>query len=255
MAVQTSDLRRFAARLVGLIPGLVLLASCVPLSIPAALQESGKSVAVVCMVGELVTVTRVLPFGAPELATLDMDGLIRKTVNQAFASQVAANHPNWTIRHLNYDRDFDNTRLYKVKSASAFGYEETRKEVAAFMQKHGLDAAFLVFETAWEGLETRYPGIGAILVGVPGYLGGASTVSRLDVHSSLLIVGVDAQGNIISRGDLTGLIGAKTFDKTQDRFSFNVAENLQPPRVELVRKAVVSSVAEVLTIQFKRMGV
>lgn len=229
-----------------------------PLSIPSSLEGASKRVAVISLVSEDVRVTRTGILKS-EVAYLDMNGQIRKSIDGVFASQVAVKHPTWVVQSLNYDRDLRYSRLRAAAMARTFAltsYEEgIRAEVSEMMRAKNLDAAFLVFETAYEGLETRYPGVGVTLVGVPGIPASLSQVSQLDVHCTLLVLVVDSQGNIVARGDLTGMYGAETFDRNRERFSYNIAENLESPRVEFMRAWVVKAVTENMKRQFGRLGV
>lgn len=253
MPVLEEKKRRWTASLVTLMFGMLLVGGC---AVPASLDGQAKRVAVISLVSEEVRVTRVATFAATEAVTLDMEGKLRQTIHQVFASRVATGQPKWTIESLDYDKDLNYGHLRAAAMAGGFSYMEgIRKQIVPIMQAKKLDAVFLVFETAQEGLETRYRGVGAQLIAVPGYLGGVSTVSRLDVHSSLFILGMDEKGDQITHADLTGLIGTKTWDRTKDRYSFETAENLKSPRVEFLRAAVVSSVTEVVSVELKRMGI
>lgn len=236
----------------------LLLVGCVPLSIPKSLDGAGKRVAVISLVSEDVRVTRTGPLTS-EVVYLDMGGQIRKTIEGVFASQIATTHPTWVVESVNYDRDVRYGQLRGAAMTRTFtlsSYEEKiRAEVSDVMRTRKLDAVLLVVETAYEGLETRYPGIGVALVGVPGIPASASTVSHAEAHCTLLVLVVDGQGNILARGDSSGMYGPKTFDKNRGRFSYNIAENLEPPRVDFLRAGVVYVLTDNLKRQFERLGI
>jgi len=121
------------------------------------------------------------------------------------------------------------------------GKERMRAEVSQLARAKKLDAVILVAETAYEGLETRYPGIGVMLVGVVGVAGAKSIVSEANVHCTVHFVIADAEGNITTWSDASGMYGARIFDRNPARFSYNLAENLDPPRADLIRSAVIET--------------
>jgi hypothetical protein len=113
----------------------------------------------------------------------------------------------------------------------------------------------LVIETAHEDLTRTFPGVGVILVGVPGISTSASIVSQADVHCTLVVFVVDSQGSVVTIGDRSGMQGAKTFDRNRGSFSYSVAENLKPPFADRLRAGVTQCLADNLKRQFDRMGI
>jgi hypothetical protein len=238
--------------------GALLLSSCTMLSIPQSLEGPGKRVAVMSLVREDVRVTRTGGL-SQEVVYLDMDGQIRRTIEEVFASQLAATRPTWVIEPLNYDRDLRFSQRPGAEKARFFtlsGYEDRFKaEVTAVIRSKNLDAALLVIETAHEDLTRTFPGVGVILVGVPGISSSASIVSQADVHCTLVVFVVDSQGNVVAIGDRTGMQGARTFDRDRSSFSYSIAENLKPPFAERLRAGVTQCLAHNLKRQLDRMGI
>ncbi|MGH2551898.1 MAG: hypothetical protein ACRDHN_21130 [Thermomicrobiales bacterium] len=260
MASELQGKAWLVSRLIGQICGALFLAGCVSRTIPSSLDQTSKRVAVISLVSEDVRVVRTSFMASAEVASLAMGGQIRKTIDGVFASQLAVQHPTWVIEPLSYDSDLRYSRLRAAATKKTFsltGYDDgtIRAQVFEMMRAKKLDAVFLILETAYEGLETRYPGIGVTLVGVPAIPASNSGVTQLDVHCTLLVLVVDSQGNLVAMAANEGMYGAKTFDRSRERFSYNLTENLEPPRVEYMRAWVVQAVTENLKRQFAKLGV
>jgi len=176
-----------------------------------------------------------------------------------FASQLAATHPTWVIEPLDYERDLRFSQLPGAEKARFFtlsGYEKRFKaDVTELIRSKNLDAALVVIETAHEELKTTFPGVGVVLVGVPGIPSSASIVSQADVQCTLIVFVVDGQGNVVAIGDRSGMQGPRTFDRNRDSFSYDVAENLKPPRADRLRAGVTQCLADNLKRQFERLGI
>jgi hypothetical protein len=235
---------------------LLLLSGCA--SAPQHLSQEDrqkiKKVAIVSLVPEKVTFSKVMMVGA-EHAGFNLGGQVTDAVNLISQNRIAQAYPDWVIKNVEYDRA---ALLAKVKAGKGFASSQVREAFARLADDNDLDAILVVRAAADKMDDVRQEftesylreGLNVLLKN--NNFGG---VSELYILANLGVTIIGRDGEVMATGAIPamqvagGPLNLDDYDVRND-----MKHNLRPEVVAKLGGGVIADLTRRLNLCFDSLG-